>query len=144
MSEDELEGLREVGRFLLDPELAMRIIDDAAEAMVIVRSNCTIFFINHAAENITGYSRVELYDRDVNILVPDALKERHTRHMTQYLADPKTRAMGLGLTTVPVNLALELKTKSGELCAIDASLHPITVEQGFFVVVTVRKRLTSG
>lgn len=137
----DLDKLREVGRNLLDPELAMVMVDQAVPAIVVVRDDLTIFFLNQAAEVMTGYHRTELWGKHVNVLVPEELREKHSAHVAEYMRDPKKRTMGLGLTGLSVNLDIKLLTKSGQVVSVETSLNPVVSEQGRFVVVTIRRRL---
>jgi PAS domain S-box-containing protein len=72
-----------------------------------------------------GYDRSELIGQSVDILLPERLREIHIKHRAGYMADPRTRPMGLGLDLVarhkdgsefPVVIGLNAtETKDGTL-----------------------------
>lgn len=73
------------------------LLESAAEAVVIVDAMGRIVFANHRAEHVFGYQRDEMLGQEVEVLVPEPLRQVHRRHRSHYLVDPHNRPMGIGL-----------------------------------------------
>ena len=130
---DALEKISHVSDSLLEPEMALSIVEDATDAIVIVRNDATIFFLNKQAEFLFGYHRSELYDKPIHMLVPEEIRERHSNHVATFLAEPRIRPMGLGMS-------LKGLRKDGSTFEAEINLSPLVVRQGLFVVAAVRKK----
>jgi PAS domain S-box-containing protein len=132
MKDTALEKLRSISEQLMDPELAVRVLEETMDAIVIVRRDATIFWLNKAAEFLFGYHRSELYDKPITDLIPVNLRDQHEEHTLKYMADPHARPMGMGMDLHGVD-------KVGNTFQAEINLTPIVVPQGFFVVAQVRK-----
>ncbi len=86
---------------------------------LIIDQDVRIRHVNNSACLSFGYDHDELVDQPIEILIPDLLHEKHREHVKRYMADPKARPMGVGLT-------VKAKRKSGILVPIEVSLSPIT------------------
>jgi len=64
--------------------------------LVINRDGC-IQLANPCAEKIFGYTNTELIGQPVEMLMPDALQNKHIHHREKYFKNPKARPMGYGL-----------------------------------------------
>lgn len=64
--------------------------------LVINRNGC-IQLANPCAEKIFGYNSTELIGQPVEMLIPDALQQKHLHHREKYFKNPKARPMGYGL-----------------------------------------------
>lgn len=107
----------------------------ATESLVIVDRSGQIVEANRKTEELFGYSIDELVGRPVEILLPDKLHTAHRKHVADFFAAPRTRAMGLGLSLVgrrkdgsefpvEVSLAFAEATARGDL--VVASVTDIT------------------
>jgi PAS domain S-box-containing protein len=56
------------------------LLDAAPDAMVLVDQNGKIVLVNTQAERLFGYQREEILRRDVEVLVPERLREQHRLH----------------------------------------------------------------
>src|SRR5579862_6746578 len=119
------------------PELApsddrgWRILESAPDAMVIVDATGKIAFVNSQAERIFGYASQELLGQPVETLIPEQIRHAHVRHRTEYVAQPHTRPMGVGL---------ELRgcRKDGSTFPVEISLSPIEQGGTRFVASAIR------
>jgi PAS domain S-box-containing protein len=71
-----------------DPDTAERariIAESASDAIITIDQNSTILFINHAAENIFGYSIHEMLGQQLTMLMPEALRELHRAGLKRYV-----------------------------------------------------------
>ena len=64
--------------------------------LVINKEGC-IQLANPCAEKMFGYNKAELIGQPVEILIPEALKNKHIHHREKYFKNPKARFMGYGL-----------------------------------------------
>jgi len=107
------------------------LLEAAPDGMVVVDANGRIVVVNSQTERLFGYSREELIDRPVEMLLPDRFRDRHRDHRASYASDPKLRPMGAGQ-------ALTGRTKSGTEFPVEISLSPLMTEQGRLVISAVR------
>src|SRR5262249_49184824 len=87
----------------------------ATEALVIVDSQGQIVEVNLQTERLFGYRSNELAGQPVDVLLPERLRSRHSEHLRDYFAAPKSRPMGIGL-------ALAGRRKDGSEFPIEVSL----------------------
>ncbi len=90
-----------------------------------------IVFANALMEALSGYSRAELSGQLVELLVPERLRDLHTRHRAEYVANPHARPMG-------VNLEISLRRKDGGEFPADIALSPLQSPGGVLVVAAIR------
>lgn len=115
------------------------LLESAPDAMIIVNANGEITTVNNQALTMFGYERSELQGQAIEMLLPEAIRERHAEHRTSFATKPEVRLMGVGM-------ALEGLRKNGEVFPVEISLSPVEIESVNFVSsvirdVTERKRL---
>ena len=64
--------------------------------MAIV-STGRVAVVNARAEAMFGYDRRDPIGQSIETLLPERLRDVHARHRLGYLAEPRTRPMGIGL-----------------------------------------------
>lgn len=106
------------------------LLEAAPDAMIITDHGGQILAVNTQVERLFGYTRDELCGCSVDALLPDRLRESHSAHRSRYVADPKTRPMG-------VARELAGRRKDGSEFPVEISLSPIAVDGGG-VVAAVR------
>ena len=112
----------------LDPEVLLEL---APDAIVIVDDRGLIQVVNERAEQIFGYSRAELIDQPVELLVPERQKELHVEHRRRYMTEPKVRPMGVGLNLIAI-------AKDGKEFPVEISLSPVSTDDRLMVIGVVR------
>jgi diguanylate cyclase (GGDEF)-like protein/PAS domain S-box-containing protein len=129
-----LAGFSLITRDLTDvrfAEIARGIYESFPDAIAVIDRHGRITQMNAQVEAIFGYSRNELQDKPVEFLMPERFRERHVKHITGYIADPRMRPMGVGL-----ELFGQRKDKSE--FPVDIMLSPMTTESGSMVIAVVR------
>jgi diguanylate cyclase (GGDEF)-like protein/PAS domain S-box-containing protein len=133
-AKDTLAGFSLITRDLTDvrfAEIARGLYESFPDAIAVVDRHGKISEMNAQVESIFGYSRQELQDKPVEFLIPERFRERHVKHITGYIADPRMRPMGVGL-----ELLGQRKDKSE--FPVDIMLSPMTTDSGSMVIAIVR------
>ena len=128
-------------RDLTERELASEkfsgLLDSSSEAILFVDQNGRIAVVNSRAEELFGYSREEMLQQPVEMLVPVRYREKHPHHQAGFMNDPRVRPMGTGIELVALR-------KDGSEFPCDISLRPVEAQEGMLVStvvqdITVRK-----
>lgn len=116
------------------------IVDGITEAVIGVDRNGRITFANRAACSMFGYSQDELTGREIEVLVPDGVRDTHVRHRAAYMESPRTRPMGENLTLTaqrrdgtvfPVEIGLDFVAQEGGTTAVVALISDATERRAF-------------
>ena len=122
-------AIRDVSERKKVEERFRRFVESAPDAIVIARSDGTIVLVNAQTEDLFGYPREELLGATVEILVPEAFREKHPDRRQAYEADRRVRSMGIGLelhgrrkdgTEFPVEISLSSLESDGEMLVSSA------------------------
>jgi len=115
----------------LEPESRWRLLESAPDAMVIVDGSGRIVFVNSQAERMFGYLAGELIGTSIEILAPEAVRQAHVRHRSEFSSSPRAREMGSGLE-------LKGRRKDGTTFPVEISLSPLHEPDSQFVAAAVR------
>lgn len=113
---------------LRDSEERFRAVVEAApNGILMVNEDGTIAMANRAAAAMFGYDSSDLVGSPIEHLIPDGFHDPHVDHRSGYMADPRTRPMGVGLelfahradgVEFPVEIGLSsVQTREGRLVA---------------------------
>jgi diguanylate cyclase (GGDEF)-like protein/PAS domain S-box-containing protein len=94
------DGTAADGRLQRDLGLLRGLFEAAVLAVVVVDQAGEIVLVNAAAEALFGYRREELVGEQVEILVPERVREGHRRQRQRFTAEGLTRRMGIGLELI--------------------------------------------
>ena len=111
--------------------LSEKLFEFSPDAIVITNAAGCIANANAQAERIFGYSRDELMDRPIEILIPDRFRQVHPSHRRAYGANPQLRPMGVGLE-------LFARRKDGTEFPVDIMLSPVESGEETLVLCVVR------
>lgn len=107
------------------------MLESAPDAMVLVGEDGVIRFINQETERMFGYTREELVGKRAEVLLPEALRDRHVRHRADYHKKPERRPMGAGRE-------LEARRKDGSTFPAEISLSPLEMDDRMLVTAAIR------
>lgn len=107
-----------------------RLLEFTPDAMVVVDRGGRIVFANAQTETAFGYSRQELLGQNVEVLVPERIREKHTAERTAYMTAPRYRVMS--------ERELAGRRKDGSEFPVEINLSPIETDEGTLVAAAVR------
>jgi PAS domain S-box-containing protein len=124
---------------LRESEATIRtLLDTASQAILAIDTGGSIVIANRKVGEMFGYAVDELIGQQHEILLPEKFRERHRTLRANFNADPRPRAMGIGLDLVGLR-------KNGTEFPIEVSLSSVATKQGLLAVsfvsdVTDRKK----
>ena len=107
------------------------VLESAPDAMIIIDHFGKITVVNGQTERMFGYTRRQLLGQEVEMLLPEALRDRHISHRAGFAADPRLRPMGQ-------DLELFGRRADGSLFPVEISLSPFTSSSGAFISSVIR------
>jgi len=111
-------------------ERLRQVFEAAPNPLVMVSEDGRIVLVNAEVERVFGYQRAELIGQPLETLIPERFRSEHSTHRKHFSADPRTRAMGVGLE-------LFGRRKDGHEVPVEIGLNPIRTSEGLFVVAAV-------
>ena len=108
-----------------------QLLEFAPDGMVGVDASGAIVVVNHQAELLFGYDRVELIGSPVERLVPKRFRRAHRNHRSGYSKDPHTRPMGADLSLFGLR-------KDGTEFPAEISLSSIRTEARVLTMTAIR------
>jgi sigma-B regulation protein RsbU (phosphoserine phosphatase) len=114
------------------------LLEAAPEAIVVTKRDGRIIRVNTQTERLFGYPREELLGQNVEVLLPQRVRDRHVKKRAAYFSHPRVRPMGAGRE-------LYARRKDGTEFPVDVSFGSLetggeTLVSGFIRDITERKR----
>ncbi len=106
------------------------VVESAPNAMVLINKEGVITLVNSQTEKLFGYTREELIDQKVEILIPERFKRNHPGFRNMFFTTPKARSMGAGRD-------LFAARKDGSEFPVEIGLNPIEAEEGSMVLAAI-------
>lgn len=110
--------------------MVIALLESASQAIISVNQSGKIVTANRRTEELFGYSRDELLDHEIEMLLPKSMHAAHSRERAQYFARPHARPMGIGME-------LAGRRKDGSEFAVEVSLSYFEIEEGVFAIAFV-------
>lgn len=107
------------------------LLESAPDGMAIINSEGRIALVNKETERLFGYPREELVGQSIEILVPERYRAFHKQHRSEFMSDPRSRPMGVGLE-------LFGRRKDGTEFPVEISLSPVNSPNGPVVTAAIR------
>ncbi len=122
----------------IDPSVVRAAIDGAPDAVVVTDESGRIRFVNRAGESLFGYPADELVGQDIEVLIPIGARGVHRQEHQQYVAQPTSRPMGLGID-------LRARHRDGHEIPVEIGLSPVAGDRQYVVSIvrdiTERRRV---
>jgi PAS domain S-box-containing protein len=110
-----------------EQEMLHSLFEFATEGIIICDQQGVIRLVNPAAEKIFGYTRGELNDKKIEVLLLRRYHEKHVGSREGYVKSPEPRSMGRGRDLYGLR-------KDGSEIMVEVSLSPFETQQGKFVM----------
>jgi len=111
--------------------LGRQLFETAPDAVVIVDGQGVIQFVNDQATELFAYGREELLGHQLEVLIPERIRQVHPSHRARYFSNPTTRPMGAGLD-------LTARRRDGTEFPVDIALSSFETEEGRLVTAAIR------
>ena len=111
-------------------ESLIALFEYATEGIIISNQSGTIVKANPSAERLFGYLPGELIGKQIEILVPQNLTSKHSKHREGFNSNPHPRAMGK-------DLPLRAKRKDDSEFPVEISLTFFKREEEKFIIAFI-------
>lgn len=108
-----------------------KLLEAAAEAIVVIKSNGKVLYMNTLAEALFGYSKAELVGHSSEILIPEKFRPLYFKGFQNYLSKPEYRFSGQNSPQYILN-------KNGNEIPVEISLSPVRTDEDFLIYVSLR------
>jgi len=108
-----------------------KVIDSAPDAMIFVNRESRILYVNAQVEVLFGYTLSEVEGRQLEMLIPERYRARHSQSVKVYFDSPRVRYMGSALE-------IYARRKDGTEFPADISLSPLDTDEGILAVAAIR------
>ena len=118
------------------------LLESAPQAIVLVDDQGQIRLTNAQAAKVFGYSRAEMQDQVIEMLLPERVSNQHNQHRAKYAVEPSMRILGTGPDFIG-------RRKDGSEFPIDLALSAIETTDGLLLTafvrdITERKRIETA
>lgn len=107
------------------------LFEISPDAIVTVNAEGKITRVNARAEELFGYTRIELIGQPIETLIPDQLTSSHIAKRTRYQKEPHPHQVG-------GNLDIFGRRRNGREFPVDILLSPFETKDGSLILTVIR------
>jgi PAS domain S-box-containing protein len=111
-------------------EIIYLAVESCPSGMIMTDATGKIVLVNAEAARLFGYAREELLGKEVDILVPTAVRAEHSVHRAGFVGHPAPRRLGTGRDLHGVR-------KDGTIFPAEIGLNPIRTSRGLMILSAV-------
>lgn len=111
-------------------EVLSTVLDAAPVGFILINNDGRIRHFNKHAEMMFGFSKDEIFDKNIEVLLPGQFRESHVAIRNDYIAKPGPRMMGAGRE-------LYAQRKNGSQFPIEIGLGPVNINGEAHVTAVV-------
>ncbi len=112
------------------PGYILELLDAVPAGIIVTHQDGSISYLNAEAERLFGYSRNELIEKSIDVLLPDRFSHNHAQLRQSYIDQPSTRYMGAGRD-------LYGKRKDNSEFPLEIGLRSLVADGEQFIVATI-------
>ncbi|MEN3322734.1 PAS domain-containing sensor histidine kinase [Mariniflexile soesokkakense] len=116
--------------FQNDKDVFKVLFEAVSEGVIVVDSHQKIVATNASAECMFGYSKTEIVNQDLTILIPQKYRATHSTHVDGFMEQKKSRQMGRGRDLYGAH-------KNGSVFPVEAGLNPLEINGESYVMALV-------
>jgi PAS domain S-box-containing protein len=109
-----------------------QLFNNVPDALIVVGQDGRIVIANPQAERLFGYPSRGLDGLPGEALMPQGVRDQHRVHRVDYMAKPRTRAMG------DTGQALTGQRRDGQQFPVEIALSPIQNDDGEYYLASIR------
>lgn len=128
---EELEQLKALSAQQPSLQMLQGALESISDPVVIVDVSFVLTYVNDQAAFVFGYRQHDLVGQHINILIPDALKEMHIKHLSEFRNHPHARAMKGGTE-------LTARRKDGSDVKCRVQITPYSTDFDSYVCAQIR------
>ncbi|HET9931898.1 MAG TPA: PAS domain S-box protein [Polyangiaceae bacterium] len=106
------------------------LVDAAPSAMIVVRHDGRIAFVNQRTMALFGYGRDDLIGSPIELLIPERYRREHPALVSGYMSRPVARPLGAGRE-------LWGRRRDGSEVPVEIGLTPIPTSRGELILASV-------
>ncbi|MHB1087275.1 MAG: putative bifunctional diguanylate cyclase/phosphodiesterase [Acidimicrobiales bacterium] len=113
------------------PHFGHVLSEAVLDGIVVIDDRGVIRHVNRRVASLTGYSREEMIDQDVDVLIPGRFHRHHDAHLSSYVGHLNPRQLG-------TSRDFTLQCRDGSEIAVDIALSPFELDDKKWVTATIR------
>ncbi|MGC1203705.1 MAG: PAS domain S-box protein [Flavobacteriaceae bacterium] len=117
--------------FQQDQEIFNILLETVSEGVIIVDNHQRIMEVNTSTETIFGYSKNEILDKELNLLIPSNYHRDHSVYFEKFIQKGKRRKMGEATDIFALK-------KDGTIFPVEVELNPFSIYNKTYVMALVK------